>query len=181
MNNNANNPRPRILGLDLSVTGTGVCLPDGTTRLIKTDPRDGDRRLIAIANAIGDAAVVSNVDLAVVEGPVVRSASAVALGMVHGAVRMTLLNCGVPYVLVPPATLKKYATGVGNADKAQMLLAAFKRAGAEFTDDNQCDSWWLHNAALDAYGHAQFDLPKAQRECLSKVVWPAFAPAIAVP
>lgn len=165
----------RVLALDLSVTATGVALPDGTTQTLATRPGDGDLRYDAIADYISHAAQFRRADIAVIEGPVVRSSAAIAIGMLHGVVRRELRKIGVPYVLVPPATLKAYATGKGNADKTQMAIAALKRTGREFADDNQCDAWWLRAAALDWYGRAEFDMPKAQRDRLAKVKWPEVA------
>jgi Holliday junction resolvasome RuvABC endonuclease subunit len=167
-------PRPRILALDLSVTATGMCHPDGRTETINTNPKDGDRRLTVITNQIMRA-VLSGIDVALIEGPVVRSSAAVVIGMVHGVVRELLIRHDVPYAVVTPATLKAYATGKGNADKTAMAIAALKRAGLEFGDDNQCDAWWLRAAALDWYDHAEFTLPQAQRDRLTKVVWPDLA------
>jgi Holliday junction resolvasome RuvABC endonuclease subunit len=166
---------PRILGLDLSLTATGYALPDGQTGTFK-GPWKGDWRLVAIKTAVAGRA--DSIDLAVIEGPVVRSSAAVAIGMVHGAVRTVLMELGVPYVIVPPATLKAYATGKGNADKTAMAIAALKRAGREFADDNQCDAWWLRAAGLDWYGHGEFDMPKAQRDRLGKVDWPQLAAGV---
>jgi Holliday junction resolvasome RuvABC endonuclease subunit len=171
-------PALRILALDLSITATGVCLPDGTTHTIATNAKDADRRLQYIVDHVGVALGEGSdgrhddVDLVVIEGPVVRSSAAVIIGMVHGAVRLRLLDFDTPYTLVTPATLKAYATGKGNADKTAMAMAAYKRAGREFADDNQCDAFWLRAAALDHYGQPEFDLPKVQRERLTKVVWP---------
>jgi Holliday junction resolvasome RuvABC endonuclease subunit len=172
-------PRPlRILGLDLSITAPGLCLPDGTTRTIKTNPKDGDRRLQHIVDHVGIAlhegpdGIGDAVDLAVIEDLPTHAKSAGITGMVHGAVRLRLIDFGTPYVLITPATLKAYATGKGNADKTAMAIAALKRAGREFADDNQCDAAWLRWAGLDWYGQPEFELPKAQRERLAKVTWP---------
>ena len=44
---------------------------------------------------------------------------------------------------VPPMTLKKYASGKGNAKKQEMLLQIYKRWGVEFNDDNAADSYAL--------------------------------------
>lgn len=171
-------PALRILALDLSITATGMCLPDGTTTTIKTNTKDGDRRLQHIVNQVGIAlgegpdSIGDAVDLVVIEGPVVRSSAAVTIGMVHGAVRLRLIDFDTPYTLITPATLKAYATGRGNADKTAMAVAALKRTGREFPDDNQTDAWWLRAAALDWYGQPEFDMPKAQRERLAKVTWP---------
>lgn len=162
---------PRILALDLSVAATGMCLPDGTTTTITTRAKDGDRRLVTITDRVMRA-VLPGIDLALIEGPVVRSAAAVSIGMVHGAVRELLIRHHVPYAVITPATLKSYATGRGNADKTAMAIAALKRADREFADDNQVDAAWLRWAALDWYGQPEFTVPKAQRDRLDKVAWP---------
>ncbi|GAA2199816.1 Holliday junction endonuclease [Streptomyces bangladeshensis] len=169
--------KPRVLGLDLSITATGYALPDGQTGTFK-GPWKGDWRLVAIKTAIAGQA--DGIDLAVIEDLPTHAKSAGITGMVHGAVRTVLMELGVPYVLITPATLKAYATGKGNADKTAMAIAALKRAGREFADDNQCDAWWLRAAGLDWYGHAEFDVPKAQRDRLGKVAWPALAVGVAV-
>jgi len=172
-------PRPlRVAGLDLSITAPGIALPDGTTHTIKTHPKEGDRRLQRIATEIGRALngdEDNDVDLVVIEDLPTHAKSAGITGMVHGAVRLILLDSCIPYVLVTPATLKAFATGKGNADKTAMAVAALKRAGREFADDNQCDAWWLRAAGLDWYGQPEFTLPQAQRDRLSKVDWPELA------
>lgn len=172
----AGDPALRVLGLDLSLTATGVCLTDGITLTIKTRQKDGDRRLVHIADAlasmIGDG---STVDVAVIEDLPKHAMAAGITGMVHGVVRAVLLRAGIPYALVVPATLKAFATGKGAGDKTPMVMAAYKRAGREFGDDNQCDAWWLRAAALDHYGQPEFSLPAAQRDRLAKVVWPDLA------
>ncbi|MGV9756980.1 Holliday junction endonuclease [Streptomyces tricolor] len=169
--------KPRVLGLDLSITATGYALPDGQTGTFK-GPWKGDWRLVAIKTAIAGQA--DGIDLAVIEDLPTHAKSAGITGMVHGAVRTVLMELGVPYVLITPATLKAYATGKGNADKTAMAIAALKRAGREFTDDNQCDAWWLRAAGLDWYGAPEFEVPKAQRDRLGKVAWPALAVGVAV-
>lgn len=157
----------RVAGLDLSLTATGVALPDGSTFTVRTNAKDGDRRLLQIVAALPVA------DLAVIEGMGrFPGNTGQIIAMVHGAVRTALMDAGVPYVIVSPATLKAYATGRGNADKAAMILAAYKRSGTEFTDDNQADAAWLRWAGLDHYGEPEFPVPQAQRAYLGKAVWP---------
>lgn len=160
-----------VLGLDLSLTGTGIAYPDGSVTTIKTRPGDKDRRLVRICDAIADA-LDPGLDLVVIEDLPTHAKSAGITGMVHGVARLVLAQNKIPYVLVAPATLKAYATGKGNADKTAMAVAALKRAGREFADDNECDAWWLRAAGLDWYGCPEYVVPKAQRDRLAKVAWP---------
>ncbi|UNP29271.1 crossover junction endodeoxyribonuclease RuvC [Lysobacter gummosus] len=53
----------------------------------------------------------------------------------------------VPYQGVPVGTIKKFATGKGNADKAAMIEAA-KRLGHEPADDNEADALALLHWAI---------------------------------
>lgn len=160
----------KVAGLDLSMTATGVARtePDGSvlTCVVKPSNR-GDFRLPEIADRV--LSLVAGFELVLIEEWLVRSQSAPITGMVHGVVREGLIRAGTPYSTVPPATLKKYATGRGNADKTAMAVAAYRRAGLEFEDDNQCDAWWLWVMARDLTGDSVLDLPKLQREAISKV------------
>ena len=54
---------------------------------------------------------------------------------------------GVPYQGVPVGTIKKFATGKGNADKAAMI-AAMERRGHTPTDDNEADALALLHWAM---------------------------------
>lgn len=159
----------KVVGLDLSITATGVAERDGTAFTIKSTAV-GDRRLVEIRDVVG--LVVGGCDLVAIEDLPTHAKAAGITGMVHGAVRAALIMWGIPYVLITPATLKKYATGRGNADKTAMALAAYKRAGLEFGDDNQVDAWWLRAAALDHLGAAPVQMPAAQRAALDVVTWP---------
>lgn len=160
----------KILGLDLSITATGVARHDGQTYTIKPSST-GDRRLIEIRDVVHLA--VGACDLVVIEDlPPIRAHALSILGMVHGTIRTALMAWGIPYVLVPPGSVKKYATGKGTATKPDMRMALFQRAGIDLRDDNQVDATWLRFMALDFYGHPVVDLPKAHRAALAKVQWP---------
>lgn len=159
----------KVLGLDLSITGTGLAhTVEGAvcTHLIKTKAK-GDARLVEIRRVILDLA--PGAALALIEAPTPRSATSVISGMVHGVVREVLIEMGVPYGTLMPASLKKYATGKGTGDKIPMAIAALKRGGMEFSDDNQCDAWWLWVAALDHLEQPVFPLPALNRESLKKI------------
>ena len=161
----------KVLGLDLSMVGTGAAStgPAGepVTRLIKTRDKDKDRRLIQIQAEIRELA--TGAELALIEAPTPRSPSSVVSGMVQGAARLVLLDLGIPYGTLMPASLKKFATGKGTGDKVPMAIAALKRAGLEFPDDNQCDAFWLWVAANYKVGQPLYDLPALNRESLTKI------------
>jgi Holliday junction resolvasome RuvABC endonuclease subunit len=161
----------KVIGLDLSTTQTGIALTDGTTLAVTTKDKDGDERLRQIRDAVRRAAL--GADLAMVEDVPKGSFAAKPLGMVHGAVRTELMDLGIPYALVVPASLKSYAIANGKASKSQLAVGAFKRAGLEFGTDDECDAWWLRHAGLDQCGQALFKLPQAQRAYLGKFQWPA--------
>ncbi|MGW4250462.1 crossover junction endodeoxyribonuclease RuvC [Streptomyces californicus] len=166
----------RVIGLDLSLTSTGVCLPDGSTFRIRTRSKDGDRRLLVIRAAVRAALADHRPDVAVVEDLPKHAMAAGITAHVHGVVKCELLDAGVPYGLVVPATLKSYAADHGRADKAQMAAAAYLADGRKFTDDDggdQCDAWWLRAAGHDALRQPLFAMPQAQRDRLTKVRWPA--------
>ncbi|WP_328339489.1 hypothetical protein [Micromonospora sp. NBC_00421] len=170
--------QPRVVGLDLSMTATGIAWCDNTTYTV-TSKTTGDRRLVAIVDEVVRAVDGRNIDLVVIEDLPTHAKAAGITGMVHGAVRGYLLRLGVPYALITPASLKKYATGRGNAGKPEMAVALYKRLGRELGDDNQVDALWLRAAGLDHLGHPLVAMPAAQRAALDAVTWPATQPTTA--
>lgn len=84
------------------------------------------------------------------------------------AFRMTARLLGVPYIEVPPTSLKKVITGSGNASKDHVILEVYKRWGYEAKTNNIADAYGLAIIGQEFLG---FDtgLPKAQKECLSKL------------
>ncbi|MFL1462455.1 hypothetical protein ACI6QG_09660 [Roseococcus sp. DSY-14] len=61
---------------------------------------------------------------------------------------------GVPYQGVPVGTIKRFATGKGNAPK-DAVIAAMRARGFTPTDDNEADALALLLWAIDAQGGAQ--------------------------
>jgi len=58
---------------------------------------------------------------------------------------------GIPYGGVPVGTIKRFATGKGNADKAAMI-AAIRARGFEPADDNEADAIAILLWALETNG-----------------------------
>jgi Holliday junction resolvasome RuvABC endonuclease subunit len=72
---------------------------------------------------------------------------------VYGGLLATLTSWSeqnnIPYQGVPVGTIKKHATGRGNADKAAMV-ASMQLLGHPVTDDNEADALALLHWALEA-------------------------------
>ena len=141
------NMNPRVVGIDPSLTATGVATADGELHVISTKRADGDARLTVIHDTLRE--LVTGADFAMVEDLPTHAGSAGILGMVQGVVRLLLIAEGVPYSVVPPASLKKYATGNGHAKKPQMREELRQRSGVDEPDDNKVDAAWLRIMGLD--------------------------------
>jgi hypothetical protein len=179
---------PIVLALDLSLTRTGWAHNTGEGVIVTHPGVPIEERLAIIVASVIDTAhqawAMSPLpdtphgddacwpDLVVIEDLVTRTPAASLMGMVHGAVRHRLYQCGIPIVVASPATLKKYATGRGNANKADMRMALYQRLGVDFADDNVVDATWLHALTLDHYGHPLCALPNVQRAAITKIPFP---------
>jgi Holliday junction resolvasome RuvABC endonuclease subunit len=125
-------------------------------------------------NAICNALIQHVPDLVVIEGIYVgHNSNTLPLAELHGIIKFWL-SSRVPHVLVPPALLKLYATGKGNAAKDAVLLQAERRLGqlVQVATNDQADALWLAAMALDHYGQSLAPMPAVNRAALAKVVWP---------
>lgn len=147
-----------VVGLDLSLTATGVAWPDGRTSTLALKTK-GVERLDAfydwasnhIDSVWPDGRTTA---LTVIEGYSYASKNqAHQAGELGGVVRLALHHAGVPFIDVPPTTVKLYATGKGNAHKDEVLAAAI-RAGCHdsVTTNDRADAWWLRAIGLHLHG-----------------------------
>ena len=161
----------RIIGLDLSLTATGIATPDlvGT---IKSKFR-GPRRLVEIRADILEHCTRD--DIAVIEGYAFgRHNQAAHLGELGGVVRVALYEAGVRILTVPPASLKRYATGKGNASKEDVLAAAIRRLGYQGSSTDEADALWLRQIGLAKYAPDDaVNVPAENRAALEKIAWEA--------
>jgi Holliday junction resolvasome RuvABC endonuclease subunit len=166
-----------VVGIDPSLSATGLAWGDGSTSTVKY-PKDvkGDVRLCVIAEAVEDLTRLPMtghaVNLAVIEDLPTHAHGAGITGMVQGIIRLQLIRDGIPYVTVPAATLKKYATGKGNATKPDMRMELFQRTGIDLRDDNQVDAAWLRFLGLALIGKPEIQLPKTHTVALDKLALP---------
>lgn len=175
-----------VVGLDLSLTATGVATAHGTEVL--STKLKGCERLAWVRDEImrrlgpsidlngSPLTYVAPDTLVVIEDYAYsRANQAHQIGELHGVIRLALHEAGVPMALVAPTARAKYATGSGRAGKSEVLAAAIRRLGYEGHDDNEADALWLRTMALDHYGLSRITMPTAHREGLDKVDWPELA------
>jgi crossover junction endodeoxyribonuclease RuvC len=175
---------PRVVGLDLSLTSTGVAIICGTAvRLARIEPGDkgGDHaRIDRIRSRVWELADGAN--LAVIEGPSYGSVTGKQherAGLWWIVTRM-LWRAGLPYAVVTPSQLKKYATGKGAgpaSGKDKVLAVTVRRYPMADVDGNDvADALTLAAMAADHLGHPLATVPQAQRAVLAGVRWPAPTP-----
>lgn len=155
-----------VLGVDLSLTATGVADADGASVISHKGEGIVRARLIGedvLGWARGKRLVVTEA-FGRLQGP------AVFVIELHGIVKYLLDLEGIALAVVPIPTLKKFATGHGTAGKGEMLAAAIRRHGFEGFDDNAVDAFWLRQMGL-AWIEKR-TTPAYQAEALTKVSWP---------
>lgn len=178
-----NSTSRRVLGLDLSLTGTGLALIadrlglHASTRTIRSGPV-GPALADRIVRAGDITSEIENhlvgVDLVVIEGPSLHSRDAGTwerAGLWWHTVRRVHVY-GIPVVEVPPTTLKKWAAGKGTADKSAVAAGVTRLwPDAEPGNDNEFDALALAHIGAQRLG---MDVPSRahHKDALAKIVWP---------
>jgi crossover junction endodeoxyribonuclease RuvC len=70
-------------------------------------------------------------------------------GELGGHLRLLLWQAGIPYIIVPPTSLKKYVLGKGNAAKELMLKEVFRKWGYDTTSNDRADAYALARIAAE--------------------------------
>lgn len=175
-------PEPIFVGLDLSLTSTGVAVIHNgvaTVRRITSKPKpkatseDTAARLDALVAEIISSIPGSDQTLIAVEGPSFGSSGSAAhiLGGLWWLVRHALRVEGFDVVVAAPGTVKKYATGSGNAPKDQVLAAVVRRYSAvDVTGNDEADALVLAAIRARLEGHPfEGALPQPQADAVKAV------------
>ena len=152
--------KTKVVGLDLSLTSTGIVELDGEANIleqyvVRSSPVgplqiDEAKRLSKITDEIL-AGIPLETELVAIEGiafMMSKTTALVQLAAINYIVRIGLWKKGIPFVIVSPPTLKKFVTGKGVAQKDIMMLETYKRWGVSLTDNNICDAYGLARISL---------------------------------
>ncbi|GHJ11189.1 hypothetical protein TPA0907_55560 [Micromonospora humidisoli] len=173
-------PTPHVLGIDLSLTSTGLAGPGWTATIKPGATLRGTARMSHVRTVLLDR-YLNGLDLVALEGPSYgnqgtgRQAGHHERAGLWWVVRCMLDARGHPVAVVPPATLKRYATGKGNASKADVVLAVGRRFPWFDGGEDEADALVLAAMAADHLGHPLTPMPAAHRAALDAVQWPAVA------
>ena len=173
------------LGLDLSLTASGVVLIHEAGEIVKQEvvkskpvgkkPIDELNRILGIRDRI--MAIVEHdshrslIKMSCIEAPayMAKGTSLVQLGALSFFVREALMTRGIPFLLVAPTSAKKHLTGSGKGDKNIILMETYKRYGGVIMNDNVADALTEAHIARQfcMTGLEQAKLPKFQQEVIA--------------
>lgn len=183
----------RVVGLDLSLTSTGVS--DGHTHhAFRTTPEQCIEERLDIQTQLATDFVfcqgqwagqwdrgLLRADLVVIEGPSYgsRGPGHEELAALRYMVRTRLHKARIPFAIFPPSVLKLYTTGTGRASKHQMVAAVRERHGVDMTQYKVKDGRYdMADAyALAAMGYARIGQPlpttgPAPDKYMKSLFWP---------
>lgn len=155
-----------FLGLDLSISGTGLVLLDNNHKITdKTKlevPVKGIERLFHLENLFmefieAQKAAKREIFLACLEGPSYQSKEGqlFQLGEWAGIVKLDLFKLGIDYIIAAPSQLKKYIFGKfeKGSKKELVILDIYKKYGVEIRDNDIADAYVVSRIARDYYSY----------------------------
>jgi Holliday junction resolvasome RuvABC endonuclease subunit len=89
------------------------------------------------------------------------------LGEVGAVVKLALYDAKIPFIVVPPASLKQFVADHGNANKTQMRISVLRRWGYDITQDDECDAFGLAQVARAV--HLNKGTTRSELEVLKKL------------
>lgn len=147
-------------GIDASLTSPGFCVAGDNDPYIKSSSHQskfkGMKRVEEIVEHLKIGYLTSlNLNKILIEGYSFGSKGGMVMDRAElvGIIKYILLHLGHELIIIPPTTLKQFATGKGNSDKTAMVLQAYKEFGLEFKCNDECDAFWLVQIGRAMDGH----------------------------
>lgn len=166
-----------VVGLDLSTKRIGYAAADGELLSIAGHAGAADpyRRLHELTRELARVIRLRppRPDLVVVEDYALGAPGRLALvrlGEIGGVTRLRLFELAVPFVLVRPSTVKRFATSRGNATKEDMIAAAIARGARGSVNDDEADAFHLRRMGRAAVG-LEGPLAAHELDALAAVTW----------
>lgn len=143
---------PRVVGLDYSLTSTGLASTRPHEATLIRPRTKGHARLQELKASVSHLIRQARPELVVIESGSYASTSSTFHQLAGGwwILAHEIHQLGIPYATVPPGTLKRFAAGSGTADKKTMEAAA--RAAwprVPIQNDDAADAMFL--AAMGAH------------------------------
>lgn len=143
-----------FLGIDQSLTSTGLAVVprDGhqpaVLMNIPTGSLRGAHRLAHIRDTLRDVIEATRPVHAALEGYSFGSVNrSFDLGEVGGIVRLMLHDYRIPFLAVPPTSLKKFVVNKSEATKEDMMAGVEVRWQQVIDQDDACDAYCLAKVA----------------------------------
>lgn len=192
---------PNVGGMDLSLTATAYAWPDRSIATIGqagltsvgTPIAERSQALDSLAERIDDLTRSRRVAfdhhaprLIAIEGlPTTGTRVDSERCYLWWRVVLLLTGYGTPLIVVPPSTVKLYASGMGNANKREVIAAAKRDlSGWEIRktsktgkvlatdDDNKADAAWLMAIACHLVGQPLVEVTPYRERALEKLILP---------
>ncbi len=171
-----------FLGLDLSLTGSGVSVINVNGEILWSKKLSckvtGVERLRLLEMDLMSMLDMysSQIQLAAIESPAygVKDGGGrlFELGEWAGITKLNLHKLGIKFIMVAPTQLKKYILGKSDSKSSStkdlIMLDIYKKWGIEIRDNNIADSYVLARIARD-YSHDPDGLESSQKEVLAKL------------
>ena len=154
---------PCFVGLDLSLTGTGLIIIDSKANLIKekvisSNSKDKDEdRIQQITRSIFKELFDCRTDIQDISiegisyGSKGKGFAELSGLFYYSQIRLKEDFPHIDIKIVPPTSLKKYISGKGNVKKELVILNVYKKFGIEFDNSDLADAYSLARMSLDQY------------------------------
>jgi Holliday junction resolvasome RuvABC endonuclease subunit len=171
--------KPTAIGLDLSLTATGVASSRGWTEVLHPPAKArGHVRLDWIRDQVLEHVGSVYEHLVVIEGPSYGNQGAARQSGHHERaglwwlITYAMWKRGIDYAVASPASRAKYATGKGNAAKADVVREVTRRFDWFTGGEDEADALVLAAMGADWLGHPIAVMPATHRKALDAVRWP---------
>jgi Holliday junction resolvasome RuvABC endonuclease subunit len=170
-----------FLGIDPSLTGTGLVLIDDSYKIIEKMELNveskGIERLYFLQEEFLNFVnkYEKDIKLICIESPAfgVHEGQLHSLGQWSGIFELLLYTKGLSVIHCSPTQTKKYCFGSGKGQKSLILLKVFQNFNEEFSSDNLADGYIISRISRDYFGtfteNKKLDLKKYQIDVLNKI------------